>query len=275
MPSLQICARRGFGATFRQASRSAGRRVGARLPTGLRVVWPPVIGPTCERLSVRMFIHRRPRCELPHLPRRELSRAGAGLRDARSVAASPSVVRVSADRSSRFFPQRVAMPDGRHRGRGSDWFTSGRRVLRVFGPAGSLSVGSGAGWRAGKGQLGLEDLLVCLGDVIHLVEPDVALGPVRLIAVRLDPGDQVLVDHRVAEAVRDAEEFEGVALEGAGVVIWVKGGRPPAGWMWLAAMVARSASRVAKLCRARRRGWLWWRLWPGPLASAGRGRRDT
>jgi hypothetical protein len=140
------------------------------------------------------------------------------------------------------------MPDGRHRGRGSDWFTSGRRVLRVFGPAGSLSVGSGAGWRAGKGQLGLEDLLVCLGDVIHLVEPDVALGPVRLIAVRLDPGDQVLVDHRVAEAVRDAEEFEGVALEGAGVVIWVKGGRPPAGWMWLAAMVARSASRVAKLC---------------------------
>jgi hypothetical protein len=121
-------------------------------------------------------------------------------------------------------------------------------VLRVFGPAGSLSVGSGAGWRAGKGQLGLEDLLVCLGDVIHLVEPDVALGPVRLIAVRLDPGDQVLVDHRVAEAVRDAEEFEGVALEGAGAVIWAKGGRPPAGWMWLAAMVARSASRVAKLC---------------------------
>ena len=34
---------------------------------------------------------------------------------------------------------------------------------------------------------------------------------------------------------------------GVGVVIMVKPGRPAAGWMWLAAMVARSSSRVAKL----------------------------
>src|SRR5436190_21420182 len=35
---------------------------------------------------------------------------------------------------------------------------------------------------------------------------------------------------------------------GVGVVIRVKAGRAAVGWMWLAAMVARSASRVAKLC---------------------------
>src|SRR2546429_2749879 len=35
---------------------------------------------------------------------------------------------------------------------------------------------------------------------------------------------------------------------GVGVVMMVKAGRPWAGWMRLAAMVARSASRVARLC---------------------------
>jgi hypothetical protein len=35
---------------------------------------------------------------------------------------------------------------------------------------------------------------------------------------------------------------------GVGVVMVVNAGRPPEGWMLLAAMVARSASRVAKLC---------------------------
>ena len=35
---------------------------------------------------------------------------------------------------------------------------------------------------------------------------------------------------------------------GVGVVMTVKGGRPPTGWMRLAVMVARSSSMVAKLC---------------------------
>ena len=35
---------------------------------------------------------------------------------------------------------------------------------------------------------------------------------------------------------------------GVGVVMTVKAGRPPAGWIWLAAMVARSSSKVARLC---------------------------
>jgi len=45
---------------------SAERRLGTRLSIGLRVVWRPRYGPTRER-AVRMFIHRRPRGELPHL----------------------------------------------------------------------------------------------------------------------------------------------------------------------------------------------------------------
>src|SRR5215470_1564383 len=41
---------------------------------------------------------------------------------------------------------------------------------------------------------------------------------------------------------------------GVGVVMTVKAGRPPAGWIWLAAMVARSASMVVKLCTGPRSG---------------------
>src|SRR5215468_4888195 len=39
------------------------RRVGARLSAVLRVVWRPLW--SNARAAVRMFIHRRPRCELP------------------------------------------------------------------------------------------------------------------------------------------------------------------------------------------------------------------
>ena len=46
----------------------------------------------------------------------------------------------------------------------------------------------------------------------------------------------------------DAEQFEGSALDGAGVVMTAKAGGLPAGWIRLAAMVARSSSKVAKLC---------------------------
>ena len=35
---------------------------------------------------------------------------------------------------------------------------------------------------------------------------------------------------------------------GVGVVILVNAGRSSAGWIWLAQMVARSASRLVKLC---------------------------
>jgi len=53
----------------------------------------------------------------------------------------------------------------------------------------------------------------------------------------------------VPEAVEQAEQFEGVALEESGMVIRMKAGSPTAGWMRLAVMVARPASRVARLCR--------------------------
>jgi hypothetical protein len=54
--------------------------------------------------------------------REESCRAGAGLRDAQSVAATPSVMRVSADRSSRLCAQGVAGLGDRHSARGSGWF---------------------------------------------------------------------------------------------------------------------------------------------------------
>ena len=45
-------------------------------------------------------------------------------------------------------------------------------------------------------QLDLEDLLFDLGDVVDFVEPYFAAGPLGLEAVRADPLEQVVVDHR-------------------------------------------------------------------------------
>jgi hypothetical protein len=45
-------------------------------------------------------------------------------------------------------------------------------------------------------QLDLEDLLFDLGDVVDFVEPYFAAGPLSLEAVRADPLEQVVVDHR-------------------------------------------------------------------------------
>ncbi len=55
------------------------------------------------------------------------------------------------------------------------------------------------------------------------------------------------------EAVADAEQVEGVARwSGVGVVMSWKAGRAgSAGWIWLRQMVARSASRLVKLCSGR------------------------
>src|ERR1700684_3142105 len=52
----------------------------------------------------------------------------------------------------------------------------------------------------GEGQLGLEDLLVDLGDVVYLVDPDVTAGTGGLEAVRVGPLHQVVVDGRVDTA---------------------------------------------------------------------------
>jgi hypothetical protein len=47
---------------------------------------------------------------------------------------------------------------------------------------------------AGERHLDLEHLLLDLGDVVDLVDPDVAAGAVGLVAVRGGVVDQVVVD---------------------------------------------------------------------------------
>jgi hypothetical protein len=53
----------------------------------------------------------------------------------------------------------------------------------------------------------------------------------------------------VPEAVRDTEELEGLPLDRVRIVMTVKTGRPPKGWMRLTVMwPSASSSKVAELC---------------------------
>src|SRR5215469_8098251 len=51
------------------------------------------------------------------------------------------------------------------------------------------------GFRPGERQLDLEHLLAGLGDIVHFVDPDLAARPASLVAVRLGPPSQVVIDH--------------------------------------------------------------------------------
>src|SRR5215472_5071726 len=61
-------------------------------------------------------------------------------------------------------------------------------------------------------------------------------------------GDLTLPDYAYPRRCEMPRNSKAWRWTGVGVVMTVKAGRPPAGWMRLAAIVARSSSRVAKLC---------------------------
>src|SRR5215470_11929270 len=51
------------------------------------------------------------------------------------------------------------------------------------------------GFRPGERQLDLEHLLAGLGDIVHFVDPDLAARPASLVAVRVGPLRQVVINH--------------------------------------------------------------------------------
>src|SRR6266699_243610 len=61
-------------------------------------------------------------------------------------------------------------------------------------------------------------------------------------------GDLMLPDYAYPRRCEMPRNSKAWRWGGVGVVMRVKAGRLPAGWMRLAAIVARSPSRVAKLC---------------------------
>ncbi len=67
-------------------------------------------------------------------------------------------------------------------------------------------------------------------------------------AARGNAGELVLPDYAYPSRWLTPRSSKAWRWRGVGVVMTVKAGSPPAGWMWLAVMVARSAGRVARLC---------------------------
>src|SRR5882672_7106552 len=61
-------------------------------------------------------------------------------------------------------------------------------------------------------------------------------------------GDLVLPDYGYPRRWVTSSSSKACRWTGVGLVMMVKAGRSPAGWTRLAAMAARSASKVAKLC---------------------------
>src|SRR5215510_16602726 len=61
-------------------------------------------------------------------------------------------------------------------------------------------------------------------------------------------GDLMLPDYAYPRRCETPRNSKAWRWTGVGVVMTVKAGWPPVGWMRLAAIVARSSSRVAKLC---------------------------
>src|SRR5690348_11772752 len=63
------------------------------------------------------------------------------------------------------------------------------------GPGATAAHPRWQGFRPGERQLDFDHLLAGLSDIVYFVDPDLAARPTGLVAVRVDPPGQVVIDH--------------------------------------------------------------------------------